>query len=94
MLWTHRSTKIRKFINGRSFDETVETFENSLYNIQDRLDKNFQFLMIQLRTEFGNYLQYTLSIQSGQYLEAPVPHNLKNPVCHQYPQIPDLVTSY
>ena len=66
-------------------DETVETFENSLYNIQDRLDKNFQFLTIQLRTEFDNYLQYALGIQSRQYLEAPAPHNLKNPVCHQYP---------
>ena len=81
-------------LTAEVLDETVETFENSLYNIQDRLDKNFQFLTIQLRTEFDNYLQYSLGIQSGQYLEVPAPHDLKNPVCHQYPQIPDLVTSY
>ena len=37
-------------------DETVETFTDSLYNITDRLDKNFQFLTVQLRAEFDAYL--------------------------------------
>ena len=81
-------------LTAEVLDETVKTFEDSLYNIQDRLDKNFQFLTIQLRTEFDTYLQYALGIQTGQYIDVPAPHNLENPALHQYPQIPDLVTSY
>ena len=75
-------------------DETVETFADSLYNIQDRLDKNFQFLTVQLRAEFNSYLQYAFGLQTGQYVDVPTPHNLENPSSHHYPQIPDLVTSY
>ena len=81
-------------LSAEVLDETVETFQDSLYNIQDRLDKNFQFLTIQLRAEFDSYLQYALGIQTGQCAEVPAPHNLENPALHQYPPIPDLVTLY
>ena len=78
-------------LTSEILDETVETFLDSLYNIQDCLDKNFQFLTVQLRAEFVTYLRYTLGIQTGEF---PTPYNLEHPSAHNYPQIPDLVTSF
>ena len=56
-------------------DETVDTFQDLLQDITDRLDKNFQFLTVQLRAEFDSYLQYALGISTGEYL---LRHNLEN----------------
>ena len=75
-------------------DEMDDTFADSLYNITDRLDKNFQFLTVQLRAEFDAYLSYALGLQTGEIADVPTPHNLEHPSSHDFPPIPDLVTSF
>ena len=45
-------------------DETVDTFTDSLHNITEHLDRNFQFLSVQIRSEFNVYMQYTLGLSA------------------------------
>ena len=58
-------------------DETVDIFQDSLKDITDRLDKNFQFLTVQLRSQFDSHLQYALGLSTGEY---PIRYNLENPI--------------
>ena len=81
-------------LTSEVLDEMVDTFQDSLQHITNRLDKNFQFLTVQLHVEFDSYLQYTLGISTGEVDTVLIRHNLENPSTHDYPTIPDLVTSF
>ena len=84
----------KTFYTSEVLDEMVDTFQDSLQDITDRLDKNFQFLTVQLHSEFDSYLQYALGISTGEIDTTLLRHNLENPSTHDYPTIPDLVTSF
>ena len=47
-----------------------------------------------MRAEFDSYLGYALGLQTGEIVDVPAPHNLEHPNSHDFPPIPDLVTSY
>ena len=49
---------------------------------------------MQLHAEFDSYLQYALGISTGEIDTVPIRYNLENASIHNYPTIPDLVTSF
>ena len=75
-------------LTSKVLDETVDMFMDSLYHITDHLDKNFQFLTVQLWAEFNSYMQYALGLSTGEFVPVLAPHNFENPVTHNYPPIP------